>query len=395
MPVQFKDAQQEADVNLIIDDLLENASEALMVNDIPNIYARILDSEVGTKMQSDRLGKITEVLLDMYPEMLHHMEEFPAGMFYESDLTELDIPDNVQKFGAGVFALSRIKTINYGGTRRQWNALVRNSEDKWDSMVSGKNGKVGKRVVVNCTDAQNIYDVHPDEGLDEAMTRQEVIFKRNVLNFLREDGFPTFADYLEHFHFNLVTSEQAGEPFVAATMPEKGVVLINPDVDVDAISMLLRHEAAHNVFQHLGHMFVKLKELGINTPSELAYWLTNKAGDYHISNKIYDREDKAIAKALKIKDKTKEVPFPGMVTELDFKENPEYWNMDFDQLWDVFVKDYDRKELERQVLQGPEGKPSDEFIEGWNALVDAFTQGKITKGQIEKWFQQNKSRARS
>lgn len=120
MPVQFKDEAQRNDVDLIINDLIDNAADALRNNDIKAIYERIYSPEApGARMQGDRAGKTAEVLLDMYPQLLSNIDEFPDGMFYESDLEEITIPANVRKLGRVVFALSKIKEINYEGTRAQ------------------------------------------------------------------------------------------------------------------------------------------------------------------------------------------------------------------------------------------------------------------------------------
>lgn len=120
MPVQFKDEAQRNDVDLIINDLIDNAADALRNNDIKAIYERIYSPEApGAHMQGDRAGKTAEVLLDMYPQLLSNIDEFPDGMFYESDLEEITIPANVRKLGRVVFALSKIKKINYEGTRAQ------------------------------------------------------------------------------------------------------------------------------------------------------------------------------------------------------------------------------------------------------------------------------------
>lgn len=215
------------------------------------------------------------------------------------------------------------------------------------------------------------------------MTRNEVIFKRNVLKFLREDGFPKFADYLSEFHFNFLTSEQAGQTFVAAVDADHGVVYINPNVDSAAISLLLRHEAGHVIFKHNEHFFAKLKKLGIDTPSELARWISNKAGDYHIANTLYDSVDYLIAKGMSTAEDGK---VGGLVTELDFPENPEYWTMDFDDLWDVFVKDYDPELLKQKALSDSDNSReySEDFIKGWNLAIDAYNNGKLSLDEIKE-----------
>lgn len=221
--------------------------------------------------------------------------------------------------------------------------------------------------------------------VSEAMTKKEVLFKRNVLQYLLEEGFPTFAKYLKNFHFNFLTSEEAGKPFVAAISSARGIVLVNPNVDADAISMLLRHEAGHDIFKHNEHLFAKLKKMGIDTPSELAHDLANRAGDYHISNLLYDEDDYYTAKHINVDGEV----LAGLVTELDFPDHPEYWTMDFDQLWDVFVKNYSRDDLTKKALDDnseEDNKLSDDYVEGYNRLIDDYNAGKITKEQISRWL---------
>lgn len=214
-------------------------------------------------------------------------------------------------------------------------------------------------------------------NLNEAMNAREIKIKRELIQYLNEDGFPTFAAYLKNFHINLLTSEQAGEPFTAATDPEKGIVLINPNIPLAAVSVLLRHEIAHNVFKHRQHMFYKLKEMGIKNPSQFAYRFSNVVGDYHISNKIYDKSDQKLVKGLFVEGD----PFPGLVTELDFPENPEYWTMDFDELWNELVKEYDKKDFEEQAFE-----PSEDFIKAFNEVIDAYNNNELTDSDINDYF---------
>lgn len=219
--------------------------------------------------------------------------------------------------------------------------------------------------------------------LHESMTAKEVLFKYNVIKFLREDGFNTFANYLNKFHFNFVEQLKPGEPFIAAVVPDKGIILINPKVNSDNISLLLRHEVGHVVMKHMEHFFHKLKQMGINTPSEFAHEFSNRVGDYQISNEIYDDTDKKMAKKIKIDGFDEELK--GLVTELDFPEHPEYWHMDFDQLWDALVKNYDitKKDLEQQIWGADK---SQDYVDGWNEFVDKYNKGEITIDEIKEWM---------
>lgn len=236
----------------------------------------------------------------------------------------------------------------------------------------------------------NIHD------LEEGMTSDENKFKWAVLNYMEQQGFVTFAQYLSYFTFNFLTSTQAGEPFVACMVPGKNIIMVNPNVNADAISVLLRHEAGHEIFQHHQHFLAKLDELGIKTPTQYLHELANTAGDYHISNLLYDDNDKVSMKNIHLEN---DELFQGMVTELDFPEHPEYAKMDFDELWDAFIKDYDLEELTKETLENQQSEGDDnsseeeysqEFIDGWNELIDQFNSGAITLDDINDWVSKNK-----
>jgi len=290
-------------------------------------------------------------------------------------------------------------------TKNNWRAFnsdITKARIKIDDVERGfrevelENG--GKVLIKNGSPGDIYEDLNMDEDLDinESMTADEIKVQRKICLYLREDGFPRFADYLENFHINLVTSRDMGGRFVAAIDPGRGVVYLNPTIDVMALSVLLRHEIGHAVFKHNEHMFAKLKKLGITKPSALAYRLANICGDYHISNKIYDDADKALVKGVNKKLNDNDIPLKaivveneeaiGLVTEFDFPENPEYWDMDFDQLWDVFVQKYDVNELNADYVppkpELPELAP--DYIEGWNELIDAFNKKEITEKDLQE-----------
>lgn len=432
MSVKFKDDFQKEHINQILDYMMDNYSAQLQSNNIATPYYEMTYNDGGNvdnwttilneifpgegfgtrffmpPIARALLGKFTELIIrDLDGGLLTKLIEIPRFAFYGCDLVEITLPGDLELIHPGAFYHSKIRTINFLGTETQWEALAQRNADaivanrdyeKWDVLDYSMDPSVGdvdstifSSTVINCSDKKDIYRDfrlnHNKATVTEAMTRREVLFKRNVLQYLSEEGFPTFAKYLKNFHFNFLTSKEAGRPFVAAIAADRGIVLVNPEVDADAISMLLRHEAGHSIFKHNEHLFAKLKKLGIDTPSELAYELLNEVGDYHISNMLYDEDDYYTAKHINVDGGT----FAGLVTELDFPDHPEYWTMDFDQLWDVFVKDYNRDDLAKETLKNEaEAKKSDDYVEGYNRLIDDYNAGKITKEQISRWLNSRK-----
>ena len=413
--MKFADDSQRSEFGEVLEYILTHYTADLGRDDVTGIYRDIYSGTNAfmpdkPQQSADVLGKLSEAFYGMIPSFLNQFEGIEMCMFQSADIKELNIPKNIKYFSKGAFIGANIGQINYEGTKAEWNKISKASG--WnllcDPQHTGGDNKAAHRpleqvIPVNCIDESNIYkipeyeeekDDDVDESLNESMTQDEVLFKRNVLNYLAKDGFPAYANYLEKFHFNFLTSAQAKEKFVAAMIPNKGVILINPNLDESAVSVMLRHEAAHQIFKHLEHMFAKLKEMGIDTPSEFAYEFTNIVGDYHISNYIYDKVDRALAKKIKIEN-LEEVQ--GLVTEFDYKDHPEYWKMDFDQLWDILVKDYNPEDFMQKDdgeedddddddQDKPEDKKSDAYVEGWNALVDAYINNDITVEQVKKWY---------
>ena len=105
----------------------------------------------------------------------------------------------------------------------------------------------------------------------------------------------------------------------------------------------------------------------------------------HFSDEVRLEDDYYTAKHINVDGEV----LAGLVTELDFPDHPEYWTMDFDQLWDVFVKNYSRDDLTKKTLDDnseEDNKLSDDYVEGYNRLVDDYNAGKITKEQISRWL---------
>lgn len=411
MSVTYIDEQQKESVKKLLDYILKNFQEELSRGDFKAAYYKIFGNypeerniaSVLNISENNVFGKFTELLLDSNIDFLNQIDALEPVTFFGCSLRTITIPKNIKILKDLAFYGSKITTINYLGNYSEWKKLYSDSVaagfDVALFSVIDLGSDIANTVTIKCVDGTTISPSSRTEAttatneelfnnkktVSEAMTKKEVLFKRNVLQYLSEEGFPTFAKYLKNFHFNFLTSEEAGKPFVAAISSARGIVLVNPNVDADAISMLLRHEAGHDIFKHNEHLFAKLKKMGIDTPSELAHDLANRAGDYHISNLLYDEDDYYTAKHINVDGEV----LAGLVTELDFPDHPEYWTMDFDQLWDVFVKNYSRDDLTKKALDDnseEDNKLSDDYVEGYNRLVDDYNAGKITKEQISRWL---------
>jgi hypothetical protein len=78
------------------------------------------------------------------------------------------------------------------------------------------------------------------------MTKVEVAVKNLLLDMLNKQGYPTYSRLLDKFHINLTS-----DPKVIAYMePGKGRIVINRGLDLEQVSVIVRHEILHEYLSH-------------------------------------------------------------------------------------------------------------------------------------------------
>ena len=139
-----------------------------------------------------------------------------------------------------------------------------------------------------------------------AMTDWEKRAKAELQTILRKQGYPTYADLFDKYHFNVTR-----DPGVLGYMePATGTIVINADLDIDQASVTIRHEILHYYLQHVKRMYNKVaREMGLDPKAVddssiedinrvVFSTITNIAGDYEISNLAYTDKDKAIIRGM-------------------------------------------------------------------------------------------------
>ena len=144
------------------------------------------------------------------------------------------------------------------------------------------------------------------------MTKLERFAKAKLQDILNKQGYPTYSKLLDSFDINLT-----GDPSVIGYMiPNKGVIVLNKSLDMDQVSMVVRHEILH---EYLTHAIRAEKHLGADkfkNRSSRTHDAINRAADWEISNRGYTDADKRVAKMLKVGDKVVQ----GLVTDIDHPE---------------------------------------------------------------------------
>lgn len=229
------------------------------------------------------------------------------------------------------------------------------------------------------------------EKWEGRMTAAEQEHRDVLIDYLRDKGYATYADLLlNHFVFRF---HRPDYPFAAMvdSSVKPPIIYLNPDITSkkDA-SLIIRHEILHWYLEHqeraleyyaqqrgleweeladipledLVNMdandFAKLADsLGdkkdvANRDREIARGLYGRTYDgipYHnlikdleISNRGYTEADKQVVKNLTIDG----VPFPGLVTELDY---PDWVGMDIEDMMDAVEDELEREKEAAEKLK--------------------------------------------
>ncbi len=166
-----------------------------------------------------------------------------------------------------------------------------------------------------------------------AVTKEEYLAKKQIMDILSKQGYPTYAHLLDFFDLNLTN-----DPSVVGYMiPERGVIVLNRNLDISQVSTIVRHEILH---EYLSHQLRMQRHLGKDaydkrTPS--LHQLINIAGDYEISNRGYTEKDKDIVRAIKLNGEL----LKGLVTEDD---HPDWVDLTIEEMFDKLYDEYKQNE---------------------------------------------------
>lgn len=180
-----------------------------------------------------------------------------------------------------------------------------------------------------------------------SMTKFERQAKNEVLDVLREEGYPTYARLLNMFDVNLTS-----DPGVIGYMsPSEGRIVLNKGLDIEQVSVIVRHEILHEYLTHemrllkhlaqsMGLDYDDLDDIKIKDLKRELYKNSNFniAADYEISNRGYTDADKETVRNIKLNGQI----LSGLVTE---DEHPDWTNLSVEDMYDK-LNDLMKKEQE-------------------------------------------------
>lgn len=169
------------------------------------------------------------------------------------------------------------------------------------------------------------------------MTDLEKAAQTQIINQLNKEGYPSYAKLFALFDLNLTDDPNV----VGYMVPNKAKITINQNLDIDQVSVVVRHEILH---EYLSHQLRMEKKFGKDVWAKRTNRMhndSNIAGDYEISNLGYTDKDKSIMRHIILNGNI----LQGLVTEDD---HPGWVNKSFEEMYDLLEK---QKEQEQQTMQ--------------------------------------------
>lgn len=214
-----------------------------------------------------------------------------------------------------------------------------------------------------------------------AMTKRELRGKQEIEKRLAEQGYPTYAKIFHEFDLNITN-----DPGVIAYMePGKGRIVVNGQLDLDGISVTIRHEILHEYLKHENRLIrhvAKIKGINPDTLDDMSIKeiknviYSNKnfniAGDYEISNVGYTEADKRTMRNLVLNGQV----VSGLVTEDD---HPDWVDLPLEDMYDKLNKDLQDDQNQNQN-QDQNGEDSSSSCSSCNNGSQSSSSAKPGKG---------------
>lgn len=202
------------------------------------------------------------------------------------------------------------------------------------------------------------------------MTKRDAIAKQQTREILSEEGYPTYSYLIQDFDINLTKDPEV----IGYMIPGKGVIVLNEGLDLEQVSVVVRHEILHEFFNHAKRFEDHVGKDAYNKRSELTHDNMNIAGDYDISNRGYTAKDKDNIRKIRLNGKI----LPGLVTEDD---HPDWVGLSVEEMYDRLEKQMEEEQKEmKKDLQNK--RRSDEYVKAYNDAIKKY--GKLSIDELQK-----------
>lgn len=191
-----------------------------------------------------------------------------------------------------------------------------------------------------------------------AMTRREYLAKDQIRKILSSSGYPTYSYLIQDFDIHLTKDPDV----IGYMIPDKGVICLNENLDLEQVSVIVRHEILHEFLNHAKKFEQHVGKDVYAHRSEYMHNNMNIAGDYDISNRGYTEEDKKNIRNIRINNEV----LRGLVTEDD---HPDWVGLTAEQMYDKLAA---QMEKEQQAMQDDIEDRSAEYVDIYNKIIDKY-----------------------
>lgn len=175
------------------------------------------------------------------------------------------------------------------------------------------------------------------------MTRREFLAKREIRKILSQEGYPTYSYLIQDFDINLTKDPDV----IGYMIPGKGVIVLNDGLDLEQISVVVRHEILHEFFNHAKRFEDYVGKDIYDKRSPSMHNNMNIAGDFDISNRGYTERDKKNIRKIRLNGQV----LSGLVTE---DEHPDWVGLSVEEMYDRLQQQM--KQEQKQMKQGLKGQ---------------------------------------
>lgn len=205
-----------------------------------------------------------------------------------------------------------------------------------------------------------------------SMTKREFIAKREIRNILAKEGYPTYSYLIQDFDIHLTKDPNV----IGFMIPSQGIITINENLDLEQVSVIVRHEILHEYLNHAKRFQDHVGSNDYSTISPDQHQLMNIAGDYEISNRGYTERDKRNVKNITINGQK----LSGLVTEID---HPDWVGLTAEEMYDRLVTEMKQnKEKFKDKIKIVKDKHSADYIKAYNDTIEALDYDEVTDDEL-------------
>lgn len=228
----------------------------------------------------------------------------------------------------------------------------------------------------------------------EKMTARDKLVKEQLIQRLIDTGYGTYAKRLKEFEV-FVADMFNGVPIrTAAMFPETGEIVINPgffeladeEQAWNQLSVLIRHEMLHFLLVHEKRLFDHLVATDPNFKETYEkasiHQIANYAMDWELSELGYDEDDKEVVRVMTLNGEV----IGGLILSDD---HPEWLHKPMEDLFELVKKEVDEGRMQLPPAEPGEGGggqggkgPSQEYADGWNAIMAKFDDPNISDQEL-------------